>query len=950
MEDKHPTTPRRNPRSADGRHSSIDSSSSPGGRSNSSLSSSPGSHVFRMLGKLSKNKKDSLKMPKDGSMSSINTNNSGASRERTQPRLTMKKKDEDSAFLRNLRGGGSMASASANQTPPSYSDADSAFLRAVRGETVGVSSSGKIEKKTSFDDSSHSKGESSYSEADNAFLRAFRGEEKPPAQAPSSGYKEQQQQQIAAELPSVDETNTLPIDEMAHANAAFLGALHASSDTQDDNPKPGGTFVFESKNSTPSSQGDANSAFLLAMRQSSSLTSRHPSSFGGTGEWTQQTDTGEWNSGTLVLNSTKDSVKDKREEESRSFLMSIQAGQASEDLVFTNKEEFKEESDTEDECDDDMEGLVVPSYPYIEKVLLPRPLFFGHQLPPRVIEEAKQAAKLYVNEPKADKQHWCEKDDEAGLASSSESIKDTDDGSTVTKSTISTFSTTVGGGKLFEPSVLPCARNFEGALETFGFGQNPFHQNRDNMQDEEGTDSGLPKEPHPYVSIYSPVWGDRARADRARSRIKRAKLAEATATEEAPAGLLVKDLSTRSYDSANHISCGSDDGSIEFKDTSKTLTATTEEANNAFLSQLRGPPDDADGGDFSRDQFSMLARGNSPTLDAPAPSEAPNDLSSRDQFLMFARGDDAGGTFVGSPVIDKKGGTFVCSKPSNAFAAGVGSDDDSIEAAEERKAVGLNDNMAAAAAMLAGKEVDIDGDENGHIGTAMCNLAAGGGAKAAKKYGRPYSNLELTGGCVPRFSCDDPSLPHESDLGVFETKEDEKRTNEYRREKNIIEDMTVPGIMPLVVCPSQCTDADDSQSWNSRAAANDNGGHRKANNTVIISLDGNSPTSSGSAPCKTSQTYETSRVGWWNLPDGVDDTSASAGKRESKKKTQGTSLTVDVFPATDEPIPLDVITNLWPSPQVLRDNNISAAQLHSATSSGELHWSLFSASNASAPR
>ena len=275
--------------------------------------------------------------------------------------------------------------------------------------------------------------------------------------------------------------------------------------------------------------------------------------------------------------------------------------------------------------------------------------------------------------------------------------------------------------------------------------------------------------------------------------------------------------------------------------------------------------------------------------------------------------------------------------------------EETIEAAEERKAVGLNDNMAAAAAMLAGKEVDIDGDENGHIGTAMCNLAAGGGAKAANKYGRPYSNLELTGGCVPRFSCDDPSLPHESDLGVFETKEDEKRTNEYRREKNIIEDMTVPGIMPLVVCPSQCTDADDSQSWNSRAAANDNGGHRKANNTVIISLDGNSPTSSGSAPCKTSQTYETSRVGWWNLPDGVDDTSAAAGKRESKKKTQGTSLTVDVFPATDEPIPLDVITNLWPSPKVLRDNNISAAQLHSATSSGELHWSLFSALNASHP-
>jgi hypothetical protein len=269
----------------------------------------------------------------------------------------------------------------------------------------------------------------------------------------------------------------------------------------------------------------------------------------------------------------------------------------------------------------------------------------------------------------------------------------------------------------------------------------------------------------------------------------------------------------------------------------------------------------------------------------------------------------------------------------------AGSDDDSIEAAEERKAVGLNDNMAAAAAMLAGEEVDYDGDDNDQCGirTSLCNKAAGGGAKAANKHGRPYSNFELTGGCIPWFSCDDPSLPHESDLGVFETKEDEKRTNQRRREKNIIENLTVPGIMPILGCPTQCTDVDDSHSWNSRAAVNEGVSTGKANNTVLVSLhDGKSPTSSGSPRRSKAPTYEASRVGWWNLPDGFEETSITPGKsrKESKKRRQNSSPTVDVFPALDDPIPLDVITNLWPSPQVLRNNNISAARLHSATSSG----------------
>ena len=947
-----------------------------------------------MFGKLSKNKKESLRIPRDqdggssfgssvsGSIhekgADTNNNGSGSSssfsgRLKPKPVRFTKKNDESSSSL----------SSSLTRPTPSpqrevYTEADSAFLRAVRGDETPSQShhqqqpppvaTARIEKKTSFDDSIPDS--MSMNEADSAFLRAFRGEADPSPAATVEGEGGDTTSTTTtttgikfSTFTSVDSNTNKPIslppiDEMAHANAAFLGALHASTVNEQDSPRvKDGTFVFDQTTTTRSTSGGGGTttgntshgsssgqteAFLTAMRNSSNRSADWSSS--NTLELKDGINGGD--GGTFIFKEKKSGTTiDANNHPKQSFLMALSNT--------TNDVEVKEEESVDSSEDEDDTILtttdVVPSYPYIEKVMLPRPLFFGHTLPPRVIQEAEKAAKLYVNHAKRNDDHYSivlEED-----ANDSSSLKDIDD---VTKSTTSTFSTNVGGGKLFESGYLPCAKNLEGALDTFGFGVNPFHpSSTDGEYDVGAAEETELSIPHPYVSMYAPVWGDRARMDRARSKKKREKKLAADASSkvvETGSNLIGEGVTNRSLDDGIYPStCGSDDGSVDFKD-AKTPMSTTEEANNAFLSQLRsGSPEmeevnnndiGNDNKDFSRDQFAMFARGDSSPVQTPAEEkvEPPaTDLSSRDQFLMFARGDDAGGTFIGSPIIDKKGGTFVCSKPFSAGEGVGGSDDDSIEAAEERKTVGWNDNMAAAAAMLAGKEMDIDGDENDHgIGTPLCGLAAGGGAKAANRFGRPYSNLELTGGCVPRFSCDDPSLPHESDLGVFETKEDEKRTNEQRREKNIIEDMTVPGIMPLVVRPTSCTDADDSQSWNSRAAANEGGGTRKANNTVVISLDGNpNPTSLGSSPRKTSQTYEASRVGWWNLPDGFDELSATSGKRKkSKKKANGSSPPIEVFPATDDPIPLDVITNLWPSPQVLRDNNISAAQLHSATSSG----------------
>jgi hypothetical protein len=985
----------------------------------------------------------------------------------------------------------------------SYSDADNAFLRAMRGEPEQTSApKSNTEKSESIITKSASDAEPNRSDADNEFLRAFRGEPEPskqPYPTTIAQAAEPRHQHNFRDEHVGTKKKTPPNDDMAHANAAFLGALHASTDPPDDAmPLKGGTFVLDAKHHPKGLQGqgessggrsDADSAFLLAMRGSSqsSMNMKQPSqtSFGGTEEY--------GGSGTLILNAPK-----KKIEES-SFVMSIQAsddsqmrGMSLEDL----KEDTNAVSDAEEE-EDDVEGMFVPSHPYIEKIMLPRPLFFGNRLPPRIIEEAEQAAKTYTSKPDFPK-----KDDEVGTSTkdlfSESAINESDEGSVHTGSTMSSFSTVMGGGKLFEPRVLPCARNFEGALETFGFGHNPFHTNLNEEPREDSVDcNDLPKTPHPYVSIYSPVWGDRARSDRARTRRKKAKL-------EGTDAKLAKDTSNKSYkgmnsewDSklSNSLQCDPREGisaEVLTGDQMPKTQTPAADANDLFLSHLKSsslvdlPPQVSDN-DFSRDQFAMFARGDaggsfdgnpgqdkkeeandfsrdqfamfarsdqggsfdgSPVAEkkqvnsddfsraqfamfargdeggsldessvaekkeqgksddfsrdqfamfargdqggsfdgSPVTEKKPinSDNFSRDQFCMLARGDDAGGTFVGRPTTEKKQeatndfssrdqfcmfargdavggtfnedtapvaekvGTFVANKPradfkmdSSTFVQAVKSgdaesDDDSIDATEERKAVGVNDNMAAAAAMLAGEDADDEGDDNAQDGAGKSIfVVAGGGAKAANKFGRPYSNLELTGGCVPRFSCDEPSLPHESDLGVFETKEEEKRTNERRKEKNIIEDMTVPGIMPIVRCPTQCTDVDDSQSWNARNTESE-GNNRKSNNTVLISLDGNkSPTSSGCFLNGKATTYEASRIGWWNLPDGFDENSSAVenARGESKEKTQRPSPAIEVFPASDDPIPLDVITNLWPSAHILRNNNISAAHLHSATSS-----------------
>lgn len=108
---------------------------------------------------------------------------------------------------------------------------------------------------------------------------------------------------------------------------------------------------------------------------------------------------------------------------------------------------------------------------------------------------------------------------------------------------------------------------------------------------------------------------------------------------------------------------------------------------------------------------------------------------------------------------------------------------------------------------------------------------------------------------------------------------------------------------------------------------------------MLISLDGDQPgadrTDNKSLPTQRDKSplYETSRIAWWNLPDGFDEPS-SAKAKQRRRNSSHPSPGAEVFPAlTDDPIPLDVQTGLWPPLSLVRENNMSGMRSHPAMSS-----------------
>jgi hypothetical protein len=275
---------------------------------------------------------------------------------------------------------------------------------------------------------------------------------------------------------------------------------------------------------------DADSKFLMAIRGS-----QYPNN-----DDTSSVECGEtYNSGTLVINyppadGVKGTARSDIESSNASFMSAIHAAadeDDGEDMVTTDttavgavegetdseRENRTDAEETDDDIlDEDITGINLPVHPFMEKVLLPRPLFFGHVLPPRIVAEAERAASAYAITTTAASDSLDETTTNAASSSFSHqhqqpySLTNADsesfaaDDSSV-MSSMSFSSVLPGGGKIFDSSVAPCCRNFEGAIDVFGFGVNPFIAARQNAKVVSvgvGCDENEElAAPHPYVSL-----------------------------------------------------------------------------------------------------------------------------------------------------------------------------------------------------------------------------------------------------------------------------------------------------------------------------------------------------------------------------------------------------------------------------------------------------------------
>lgn len=236
-----------------------------------------------------------------------------------------------------------------------------------------------------------------------------------------------------------------------------------------------------------------------------------------------------------------------------------------------------------------------------------------------------------------------------------------------------------------------------------------------------------------------------------------------------------------------------------------------------FFSQLTR------GGSPSPDQDWMAkwARGEGETSTIGTTTSNSTAMSSEQiQFAQWARGDSvtvaaaaSQGTFVDITSPKPTSGTF-----RNVAPGTEDSDDDSLVGSETKKKVGMNEHLNAALASLATTEdaaspsasstndsISVEDSQKvlSQLGQTTAN-------------GRPLMNLELTNGCAPMFACDDPALPLESDLGIYDTKEEQVRCIEQRRSQEIVEKHTMPNIFGPLACPNPALNPDDAHSWNSR--------------------------------------------------------------------------------------------------------------------------------------
>jgi hypothetical protein len=641
---------------------------------------------------------------------------------------------------------------------------------------------------------------------------------------------------------------------------------------------------------------------------------------------------------------------------------------------------------------------------HLQQVYLPRPLFFGASIPPRVVEECRSIVAQAVENDK--------------------------------------------GGKMTQ--LPPDIRNLVSVIRTYGNGISI-------LPGEEDT------KPSPYVSVFCPKWSEESKvveppkatsaddnsppsAGREGSGTNMTESTDsvttaAESTQERPEPITAAGQSTAPDEKAavavdTNISArdlfsmwarGEDDagpvdsssGSPYNKNKSSSSDKAKLERDNNMGSFTRGRAESADNRDrphpapdqakLERDNsMGSFTRGRAESVDNrdrphPAPGLAklerdnsmgsldnrdrpqPVPMSDQDLFSQWARGESPANassdglrkSFGGSAVFNDSGGSATFFNNSGTFMNVGGqdedSDDDSLVGSELKKKVGVNEHLNAALASLeeewypsANGEGPVSGVlEDGHELTQMPLTPDGG---------RSLNNHELMNGCSPLFGVDDSPLPVEADLGIHETRDEQQRSKEQRRNQVIIENCCPQNVFGPLACPNPALNPDDNYSWNSRStpsqrspgipttvgAAGDRLGvlpspktpaTRTPKKSPLTDVGGSSSEKVLTSPNSKSSSQKSafpfqhrtfdsrSRFGWWNVPNEEEDLDTSMIGGNSGDSTDAS---FDIEDKKEAPLQLPpwehsaltvlVQTQLEPKPEKLQEQNRPLSHLHPATS------------------
>lgn len=653
-----------------------------------------------------------------------------------------------------------------------------------------------------------------------------------------------------------------------------------------------------------------------------------------------------------------------------------------------------------------------------EKVLLPRPLFFGPILPPRVLKETRKIVGDAMKQAK---------------------------------------------GKELPPHV----ENLIGSIRAFGHGLSPYPTADDIDESDPRFYTG-----NPYLSTFQPVWGNTERSERQADWKKNTMGGKPTSPDK-PQTPPVSVAANKDDDRDTFLAWARGENESRGKSSKKPERAhhkTRTNENDTFLKWARGgkaadsparsagEKDDSPKKVISDEQsmfrkwtrgagdanmpvqsdqavsplhdknlFAKIARGeldaatSLSTTSSVTASSSTTPSDERNIFSKWARGEENGSPIatatdavktetspvstgpatieapseeqamfsrwaLGGDDIKPDGSIMLSSTKASSgtllkvqHVTAEDSDDDSVVGSEMKKKVGVNEHLDAALASLAGDEPQVEASmassESITAEQAQALLAQLGQTTPG---GRPLTNLELTGGCVPLFGSDDPALPVESDLGIYETREDQQRCLEKRREQEIIEKHTMPDVFGTISCPNPAIGPDDNHSSNLRTVparkstamnivvstpangaalfSQESAGSRKGTPvtssmvptkqsgsispdvppvpTLKKQFSGLLPTgkpprqgSKGASPPSIDEFGATTRFGWWNLVEGddegeeIDPTQASSDEPPLLKSRMDYS--------TDS---LLLNSGLRPTPAKLREENAPLSRLHSATS------------------